>query len=226
MSTSISGDVKDISLAGRGKDRIEWAAKDMPVLRLIRERFAKDTPLQGVRMSGCLHITTETANLAITLKAGGADLVLCASNPLSTQDDVAAALVSEYGIPTFAIKGEDEQTYYRHIYAALDHKPNMTMDDGCDLVSTLHTKRTELIPAVIGGMEETTTGVIRLKSMERNGVLRFPVLAVNESDTKHMFDNRYGTGQSSIDAIIRSTNVLLAGRTVVVSAGLLAIIWT
>src|SRR5436309_1662516 len=216
MTTSIRGDVKDISLAARGKGRIEWAAKDMPVLRLIRERFAKDLPLKGVRMSGCLHITTETANLAITLKAGGADLMLCASNPLSTQDDVAAALVSEYGIPTFAIKGEDEQTYYRHINAVLDHKPNLTMDDGCDLVSTLHTTRTELIPAIIGGMEETTTGVIRLRSMETGGVLRFPVLAVNESDTKHMFDNRYGTGQSSIDAIIRSTNILLAGRTLVV----------
>lgn len=188
----------------------------MPVLRLIRERFSKDQPLKGVRMAGCLHITTETANLAITLKAGGADLVLCASNPLSTQDDVAAALVSVYGIPTFAIKGEDEETYYRHINAALDHKPNMTMDDGCDLVSTLHTKRTELLPNIIGGMEETTTGVIRLKSMEKNGVLKFPVLAVNDSDTKHMFDNRYGTGQSSLDAIIRATNILLAGRTVVV----------
>src|SRR5438477_1836216 len=216
MATSVSGDVKDISLAARGKDRIEWAAKDMPVLRLIRERFAKDMPLKGTRMSGCLHITTETANLAITLKAGGADLVLCASNPLSTQDDVAAALVSEYGVPTYAIKGEDEQTYYRHINAVLDHRPNMTMDDGCDLVSTLHTTRTELISDIIGGMEETTTGVIRLRSMEKNGVLRFPVLAVNESDTKHMFDNRYGTGQSSIDAIIRSTNILLAGRTIVV----------
>jgi len=216
MTTSTQGDVKDISLAARGKDRIEWAAKDMPVLRLIRERFAKDQPLKGVRMSGCLHITTETANLAITLKAGGADLVLCASNPLSTQDDVAAALVSEYGIPTFAIKGEDEQTYYRHINAALDHKPNMTMDDGCDLVSTIHTTRTELLPNIIAGMEETTTGVIRLKSMEKGGVLKFPVLAVNDSDTKHMFDNRYGTGQSSLDAIIRSTNVLLAGRTFVV----------
>src|SRR5438270_4520920 len=216
MTTSIRGDVKDISLAARGKGRIEWAAKDMPVLRLIQERFASDLPLKGVRMSGCLHITTETANLAITLKAGGADLVLCASNPLSTQDDVAAALVSEYGIPTFAIKGEDEQTYYRHINAVLDHKPNMTMDDGCDLVSTLHTTRTECIPDIIGGMEETTTGVIRLRSMEKNGVLRFPVLAVNDSDTKHLFDNRYGTGQSSIDAIIRSTNILLAGRTVVV----------
>jgi adenosylhomocysteinase len=216
MTISSRGDVKDLSLAARGKDRIEWAAKEMPVLRLIRERFEKDQPLKGVRMAGCLHITTETANLAITLKAGGADLVLCASNPLSTQDDVAAALVSEYGIPTFAIKGEDEETYYRHLNAALDHKPNMTMDDGCDLVSTLHTTRTELIPNIIGGMEETTTGVIRLNSMEKEGVLRFPVLAVNDSDTKHMFDNRYGTGQSSLDAIFRSTNILLAGRTFVV----------
>jgi adenosylhomocysteinase len=186
------------------------------VLRLIRERFAIDQPLKGVRMAGCLHITTETANLAITLKAGGADLVLCASNPLSTQDDVAAALIAEYGIPTFAIKGENEDTYYRHIHSVLDHKPNMTMDDGCDLVSTIHTSRTELIPSIIGGMEETTTGVIRLRSMEKEGVLRFPVLAVNESDTKHLFDNRYGTGQSSVDAIIRSTNVLLAGKTFVV----------
>ena len=216
MTTSMRGDVKDISLAPRGKDRIEWAAKEMPVLRQIRQRFTQDQPLKGVRMSGCLHITTETANLAITLKAGGADLMLCASNPLSTQDDVAAALISEYGIPTFAIKGEDEQTYYRHINTVLDHKPNMTMDDGCDLVSTLHTSRTELIPDIIGGMEETTTGVIRLHSMEKDGVLRFPVLAVNESDTKHLFDNRYGTGQSSIDAIIRSTNILIAGRTFVV----------
>ncbi len=216
MTTSTHGDVKDLSLASRGKGRIEWAAKEMPVLRLIRERFAKDLPLQGVRMSGCLHITTETANLAITLKAGGADLVLCASNPLSTQDDVAAALVSEYGIPTFAIKGENEETYYRHINSVLDHKPQMTMDDGCDLVSTIHTTRTDLIAGIIGGMEETTTGVIRLRSMENQGVLKFPVLAVNDSDTKHLFDNRYGTGQSLLDAIIRATNILLAGRTFVV----------
>ena len=216
MTTSIKGDVKDLSLSGRGNDRIEWAAKEMPVLRLIRERFTRDQPLKGVRMSGCLHITTETANLAITLQAGGADVMLCASNPLSTQDDVAAALVSDYGIATFAIKGEDEYTYYRHMNAVLDHKPNMTMDDGCDLVSTLHTTRTELLPAILGGMEETTTGVIRLRSMEKGGVLRFPVLAVNESDTKHLFDNRYGTGQSAIDAILRSTNILLAGRTFVV----------
>ncbi len=216
MTTSTRGDVKDLSLAAKGKERIEWAAQDMPVLRMIRERFQKEQPLAGVRMSGCLHITTETANLAITLKAGGADLVLCASNPLSTQDDVAAALVSEYGIPTFAIKGENEETYYRHINSVLDHKPQMTMDDGCDLVSTLHTKRTEELPNVIGSLEETTTGVIRLKSMEKAGVLKFPVLAVNDSDTKHLFDNRYGTGQSTLDAIIRSTNRLLAGRTFVV----------
>src|SRR5713226_6672377 len=198
-------DVKDLKLAEDGRRMIEWAAQEMPVLQTIRERFKREQPLKGQRLAACLHVTTETANLAITLKAGGADLVLCASNPLSTQDDVAAALVSEYTIPTYAIKGEDEKTYYRHINAVLDHRPNMTMDDGCDLVSTLHTTRTELIPDIIGGMEETTTGVIRLRSMEKNGVLRFPVLAVNESDTKHMFDNRYGTGQSSIDAIIRST---------------------
>ena len=216
MTTSTKGDVKDLFLAARGKDRIEWAAKEMPVLRLIRERFTQDQPLKGVRMAGCLHITTETANLALTLQAGGADLVLCASNPLSTQDDVAAALISEYGIPTYAIKGEDEHTYYRHINAVLDHQPHMTMDDGCDLVSTLHTSRTELLPTIVAGMEETTTGVLRLRSMEKDGVLRFPVLAVNESDTKHLFDNRYGTGQSSIDAIIRATNILLAGRTFVV----------
>lgn len=216
MSISTQGDVKDITLARRGKDRIEWAAKDMPVLRLIRERFERDQPLKGIRLAGCLHITTETANLAITLKAGGAELVLCASNPLSTQDDVAAALVSEYGIPTFAIKGEDDETYYRHINAVLDTKPQMTMDDGCDLVSTIHRTRTELLPDILAGMEETTTGVIRLNSMEKSGVLKFPILAVNDSDTKHLFYNRYGTGQSTIDAIIRSTNVLLAGRTIVV----------
>ncbi len=214
---STNGDVKDIALAPRGKARIEWAARDMPVLRLIRERFAKERPLEGVRISGCLHITTETANLAITLKAAGADLVLCASNPLSTQDDVAASLVVNEGIPTFAIKGEDEQTYYRHIHAALDHRPQLTMDDGCDLVNTLHKDRPDLIEDVIGGMEETTTGVIRLHNMVRDGALRFPVLAVNESDTKHLFDNRYGTGQSTLDAVIRSTNILIAGRNVVVA---------
>ncbi len=215
-TTGIGGDVKDLSLADRGKSRIEWAAKDMPVLRLIRERFAREQPLKGLRMSACLHVTTETANLAITLKAGGADLVLCASNPLSTQDDVAASLVVNEGIPTFAIKGEDEETYYRHLRSALEHGPRMTMDDGCDLVSLLHKEREDLIPNVIAGLEETTTGVIRLRSMEANHVLRFPVLAVNESDTKHLFDNRYGTGQSTVDAIIRTTNVLLAGCTFVV----------
>jgi adenosylhomocysteinase len=214
--TRVAGDVKDLSLAPHGKARILWAAKDMPVLRQIRERFAAEQPLKGIRISACLHVTTETANLAITLKAGGADLLLCASNPLSTQDDVAASLIADYGIPTYAIKGEDEATYYRHIAAALDHKPQMTMDDGCDLVSTLHKERQELIADVIAGTEETTTGVIRLHSMEKNGVLRFPVLAVNESDTKHLFDNRYGTGQSTVDAIVRSTNLLLAGRNFVV----------
>jgi adenosylhomocysteinase len=211
-----AGHFKDPALAARGRQRIAWAARDMPVLRLIRERFERDKPLAGVPISGCLHITTETANLAITLKAGGADLVLCASNPLSTQDDVAASLSIDEGIPTYAIKGEDEQTYYGHIHAALDHHPKLTMDDGCDLVNTLHTQRSELLPEVIGGMEETTTGVIRLRNMVRDGALRFPVLAVNESDTKHLFDNRYGTGQSTLDAIIRSTNLLIAGRNFVV----------
>jgi adenosylhomocysteinase len=215
-STQVNGDVKDAALAARGKARIEWAERDMPVLRLIRDRFAREQPLKGIRMSACLHVTTETANLMITLKAGGADLVLCASNPLSTQDDVAASLLVNEGIPTYAIKGEDEQTYYKHIRAALAHEPQMTMDDGCDLVSSLHKERPELIPNVIAGLEETTTGVIRLRSMEANGVLKFPVLAVNESDTKHLFDNRYGTGQSTLDAIMRSTNVLLAGRSFVV----------
>ncbi len=215
-TTNTRGDVKDLSLAERGKSRIEWAAKDMPVLALIRERFAREQPLRGLRMSACLHVTTETANLALTLQAGGADLVLCASNPLSTQDDVAAALLVNEGIPTFAIKGENDETYYQHLRAALAHAPQMTMDDGCDLVSLLHKERQDLIPDVIAGLEETTTGVIRLRSMEANNVLRFPVLAVNESDTKHLFDNRYGTGQSTVDAIIRTTNVLLAGRNFVV----------
>jgi adenosylhomocysteinase len=214
---SVKGDVKDMSLAPRGKARIEWADREMPALRLIRERFAQTQPLKGIRISACLHITTETANLAATLKAGGADLVLCASNPLSTQDDVAAALIAYHQIPTYAIKGEDEATYYKHIRAALDHAPQMTMDDGCDLVSSLHKERADLIPNVIAGTEETTTGVIRLRSMEQNGVLKFPVLAVNDSDTKHLFDNRYGTGQSTIDAILRATNVLLAGRAIVVA---------
>jgi adenosylhomocysteinase len=216
-SSSVKSDVKDLGLAPRGKARIAWAANDMPVLGLIRDRFTREQPLKGLRVAACLHVTTETANLAITLKAGGADLVVCASNPLSTQDDVAASLVADYGIPVFAIKGEDEQTYYRHIHAALDHAPQMTMDDGCDLVSSLHKERQDLIPGVIAGTEETTTGVIRLRSMQKNGVLRFPVLAVNESDTKHLFDNRYGTGQSTVDAIIRATNLLLAGRNFVVA---------
>ncbi|MGH2515985.1 MAG: adenosylhomocysteinase, partial [Ktedonobacterales bacterium] len=216
-SSSVKYDVKDLALAARGKARIAWAARDMPVLALIRERLTREQPFKGIRMSACLHVTTETANLAITLKAGGADLVLCASNPLSTQDDVAASLVADYDIPTYAIKGEDEQTYYTHIRTALEHAPQMTMDDGCDLVSSLHKDRPDLIPNVIAGMEETTTGVIRLHSMEKNGVLRFPVLAVNDSETKHFFDNRYGTGQSTLDAIIRSTNVLLAGRNFVVA---------
>jgi adenosylhomocysteinase len=209
-------DVKDLDLAPKGRLRIEWAEQDMPVLRLIRQRFEKEKPLKGLRLSGCLHITTETANLALTLQAGGADVVLCASNPLSTQDDVAACLVAQYEIPVFAIKGEDNETYYRHISAALDHKPHLTMDDGADLVSTLHKERTELIDNVIGGTEETTTGVIRLRAMEKDGTLRYPILAVNDADTKHFFDNRYGTGQSTIDGIVRATNVLLAGKAFVV----------
>ena len=210
-------DVKDMSLAEQGRNRIEWAAREMPVLRSIAERFEKDKPLKGVRMSGCLHITTETANLAHALVAGGADLMLCASNPLSTQDDVAAALVSFYEVPTYAIKGEDNETYYAHIRAALDHRPNMTMDDGADLVSTLHKERTDQIPDVIAGTEETTTGVIRLKAMAKAGALRFPVLAVNDAMTKHLFDNRYGTGQSTLDGVIRATNILIAGKVLVVA---------
>ena len=214
---SIDYDVKDLSLAPAGRLRIEWAEREMPVLRIIRERFAQEKPLQGVRMSACLHITTETANLARTLQAGGAEVVLTASNPLSTQDDVAAALVSYYEIPVFAIKGEDNDTYYRHLHAALDHKPHLTMDDGADLVSTLHKDRTELIGDVIGGTEETTTGVIRLRAMAKDGVLRYPIVAVNDAMTKHLFDNRYGTGQSTMDGVIRATNVLIAGKTVVIA---------
>ena len=210
-------DIKDLDLAPAGRLRIEWAEREMPVLRLIRERFAKEKPLQGVRLAGCLHITTETANLARTLQAGGADVVLTASNPLSTQDDVAAALVSYYEIPVYAIKGEDNETYYKHIHAALDHKPHMTMDDGADTVGVLHKERTELIGNVIGGTEETTTGVIRLKAMAKDGVLRYPIVAVNDALTKHLFDNRYGTGQSTLDGVIRATNVLIAGKTVVVA---------
>jgi adenosylhomocysteinase len=208
-------DVKDLSLAEAGRQRIEWAAREMPVVRLIRERLSKERPFAGIRISGCLHITTETANLGLALKEGGAELVLCASNPLSTQDDVAAALV-EYGIPTNAIKGEDETTYYKHISTALDNRPNLTVDDGADLVTTLHTKRSELIQEVIGGTEETTTGVIRLRSMERDGKLRYPIIAVNDAQTKYLFDNRYGTGQSTIDGITRATNILWAGKKVVV----------
>ncbi len=208
-------DVKDLKLAGAGKLRIEWAAREMPVMKLIHERFAREKPLKGIRIAACLHITTETASLALALKAGGADCILCASNPLSTQDDVAAALV-EYGIPTNAIKGEDGETYYKHINTALDHKPHITCDDGADLVSTLHTKRRDLITNVIGGTEETTTGVIRLRSLEKSKNLKYPIIAVNDAKTKYLFDNRYGTGQSTIDGITRATNILWAGRKVVV----------
>ena len=213
----VAHDVKDLKLAKQGVLRVEWAERDMPVLRLIRERFAKEKPLKGIRMACCLHVTTETANLARTLKAGGAEVRICASNPLSTQDDAAAAMVAEYGIPVFAIKGEDHKTYYRHINQSLDHKPHLTMDDGADLVTEVHTKRRELAKNIIGGTEETTTGVIRLRSMEKKGVLLYPLIAVNDSDTKHLFDNRYGTGQSTIDGILRATNVLFAGLKVVVS---------
>jgi len=210
-------DVKDLDLAREGMRRIEWAEREMPVLRLIRERFEREKPLAGLRISACLHVTTETANLVRTLQAGGADCLLCASNPLSTQDDVAAAIVSELGIPVFAIKGEDHDTYYRHIEAAVDHHPHITMDDGADLVSMLHGKRRDALEQVIGGTEETTTGVIRLRALEKEGKLAYPIIAVNDADTKHLFDNRYGTGQSTIDGIIRATNTLLAGKTFVVA---------
>ena len=215
-SQGAKGDVKDLSLAREGVSRIEWAEREMGVLHLIKERFAKEKPLAGYRMSACLHVTTETANLAITLQAGGADLVLCASNPLSTQDDVAAALVSEYGIPTFSIKGEDNETYYRHIGAVLDHQPQYTMDDGADLVTSIHTQRADLLKTVLGGTEETTTGVIRLTAMANDKKLNYPIIAVNEAETKHFFDNRYGTGQSTLDGITRATNLLWAGRRVVI----------
>ncbi len=208
-------DVKDLNLAREGKLRIEWASRNMPVLKLIQSRFALEKPFKGVRIAGCLHITTETANLAITLKAGGANLVLCASNPLSTQDDVAAALV-ESGFPTFSIKGENNKTYYKHIMAALEHKPQLTIDDGADLVSTIHREKTALLPNVIGGTEETTTGVIRLKNMAKAKKLKYPLIAVNDAKTKHFFDNRYGTGQSTMDGITRATNILWAGMNVVV----------
>ncbi len=210
-------DIKNPKLAEGGRRRIDWAEREMPVLRLIRERFVKERPLKGVRMSACLHVTTETANLAQTLHLGGADLVITASNPLSTQDDVAAALVNYYEVPTFAIKGEDNVTYYKHIKAALDHSPQVTMDDGADLVSTMHKERRELLTNVMGGTEETTTGVIRLRAMAADGALKFPVIAVNDAQTKHFFDNRYGTGQSTIDGIVRATNVLLAGKIFVIA---------
>src|SRR5438132_339153 len=217
MATTKRHDVKDLALAPEGKRRIEWADRQMPVLAEIRGRFEKEQPLAGYRVSACLHVTTETANLMRTLEAGGADVVLCASNPLSTQDDVAAALVEEYDIACFAIKGEDNDTYYSHIEAAVDHKPHLTMDDGADVISVLHSARREQLGDIIAGTEETTTGVIRLKALEAEGKLGFPVIAVNEAKTKHLFDNRYGTGQSTIDVIIRSTNVLLAGKRFVVA---------
>jgi adenosylhomocysteinase len=216
MATTKRHDVKDIALAEEGVRRIEWADRQMPVLAAIRERFEQEKPLAGHRVSACLHVTTETANLARTLQAGGADVVLCASNPLSTQDDVAAALVDEYDISVFAIKGEDNDTYYAHIEAAVDHKPHLTMDDGADVIGVLHSHRREQLGDIIAGTEETTTGVIRLKALERDGALGFPVIAVNDAKTKHLFDNRYGTGQSTIDGIIRATNVLLAGKRFVV----------
>jgi len=208
-------DIKNKSLAKQGKLRIEWAGREMPVIKLIKKRFSREKPFKGIRISGCLHITTETANLGLALQEGGADLVLCASNPLSTQDDAAAALV-DYGIPTFAIKGENNKTYYQHITSALKHKPNLTVDDGADLVSTVHQERKSLISNIIGGTEETTTGIIRLKNMAEDGALKYPIIAVNDAQTKHFFDNRYGTGQSTVDGITRATNILWAGKKVVV----------
>jgi adenosylhomocysteinase len=216
-TTSISSDVKGFELADLGKKRIEWANQSMKVLQIIRKEFIKNQPLQGIRVSACLHVTAETANLMIALRDGGADVALCASNPLSTQDDVAASLVRDYSIPVYAIKGEDNDSYYSHIMAAVDHKPQITMDDGADLVTILHTKRKSELPSVIGGTEETTTGVIRLRAMAKEGVLGYPIVAVNDADTKHLFDNRYGTGQSTIDGIIRATNFLLAGSKFVVA---------
>ena len=210
------GDVRDVSLSPEGVRRIEWAAREMPVVRQIRERFAREKPLAGLRLSACLHVTSETANLAIALRDGGAEVALCASNPLSTQDEVAAALVAEHGIATYAINGEDNETYYRHINEALDHKPNITLDDGADLVTMLHTTRTELLDEVLGGGEETTTGVVRLKSLAESGKLMYPMIAINDADTKHFFDNRYGTGQSTLDGITRATNILWAGKNVVI----------
>jgi adenosylhomocysteinase len=215
--TSVACDVKDMSLAEAGKRRVEWAFQSMPVLQTIRKQFIKTQPLAEIRISACLHVTTETANLMMTLRDGGASPVLCASNPLSTQDDVAATLVRDYNIPVFAIKGESNEVYYSHISAAADHRPHITMDDGCDLVTTLHTSRRDLLEGVLGGTEETTTGVIRLRAMAKEGVLRYPVIAVNDALTKHLFDNRYGTGQSTVDGIIRATNILMAGLNVVVA---------
>jgi adenosylhomocysteinase len=217
MATTRRFDVKDVALAPEGLNRIEWADRQMPVLAAIRDRFEREQPLAGYRISACLHVTSETANLMRTLKAGGGDIVLCASNPLSTQDDVAAALVEEYDISVFAIKGEDNDTYYQHIEAAVDHKPQLTMDDGADVIGVLHSHRREQLGDIIGGTEETTTGVIRLRALERDGALGFPVVAVNDAKTKHFFDNRYGTGQSTIDGIVRATNILLAGRKFVVA---------
>ena len=217
MATTKRYDVKDLALAPEGVRRIEWADRNMPVLRAIRERFERDRPLAGYRVSACLHVTTETANLMRTLQAGGADVVLCASNPLSTQDDVAAALVENFDIGTFAIKGEDNDSYYAHIDAAVDHRPHLTMDDGADVIGVLHKARREQLGDIVAGTEETTTGVIRLKALEREGKLGFPIIAVNEAKTKHLFDNRYGTGQSTIDGIVRATNVLLAGKSFVVA---------
>jgi adenosylhomocysteinase len=217
MATTSSHDVKDLGLAPDGVTRIEWADRHMPVLAAIRERFEREQPLAGHRISACLHVTTETANLMRTLKAGGADIVLCASNPLSTQDDTAAALVAEYGIPTFAIRGEDDETYYSHITAAVDHHPHLTMDDGADVIGVLHKDRRDQLSEIVGGMEETTTGVIRLRALEAAGELAFPIISVNDADTKHLFDNRYGTGQSTIDGIIRATNILFAGKRFVVA---------
>ncbi len=217
MTLNREHDVKNLELATGGRYRIEWAEREMPVLRAIRERFKAEKPLAGMRVSACLHVTTETANLMHTLQVGGADVVLCASNPLSTQDDVAASLVTDYEIPVYAIKGEDNATYYDHIKAALDHQPHITMDDGADLVSTIHKTRRELLEDIVGGTEETTTGVIRLRAMAKDGALNFPVIAVNDSNTKHLFDNRYGTGQSTLDGVIRATNLLIAGRTIVVA---------
>ena len=220
MSTTaarINCDVKSLELADLGKKRIEWANQSMKVLQLIRKEFIKNQPLKGIRIAACLHVTCETANLMITLRDGGADAVLCASNPLSTQDDVAACLVRDYGIPVFAIKGEDNTVYYQHLNSALDHKPQLTMDDGADLVTTALTKRTDVLDGIIGGTEETTTGVIRLRAMAKDGVLRYPIIAVNDADTKHLFDNRYGTGQSTLDGIVRATNMLLAGSKFVVA---------